>query len=56
MMCKSEFDVAVTPPILYICSGGIWYHWDQNMSSPVVNEGLQWPDCSGEIISNNNNK
>ena len=46
VMCKSEFDFASVPPLLYICQSGSWIFFSVFSYTPGP-----WPDCYGKIIS-----
>jgi len=44
VQCKVGFDFGFTPPMLYLCSSGIW----SPFSIPPFDSRLPWPDCSSE--------
>jgi len=42
VQCKVGFDFGFTPPIIYLCSNGIW----SPLGIPPYGSRLPWPDCS----------
>ena len=48
VQCKVGFDFGFTPPMMYLCSSGIW----SPFGIPPYDSRLPWPDCSSEYEIN----